>query len=87
MSLTMGNRGQTAPRAFYGVGDFAQALGIGEMSVYRAIHAGRLPSLKFGGRFVIPAKVVDQLVQAAMNGGGVVDIDEWQPPADGDVAL
>ncbi|MEU4390189.1 helix-turn-helix domain-containing protein [Kribbella sp. NPDC023855] len=87
MRVATGSQGQPAPRAFYGVGDFAQALGIGEMSVYRAIHAGRLPSLKFGGRFVIPAKVVDQLVQAAMNGGGVVDIDEWQPPADGDVAL
>jgi len=86
MSLTMGSQGQATPRAFYGVGDFAQALGIGEMSVYRAIHAGRLPALKFGGRLMVPAKVLDQLVAAAM-AGGLVDIDTWEPGADGEVAL
>ena len=86
MSLTVGNESQPVPRAFYGVGDFAQALGIGEMSVYRAIHAGRLPTLKFGGRFVVPAKVLDQLVEAAMS-GGVVDIDEWEPGANRGLAL
>jgi excisionase family DNA binding protein len=66
------------PPAFYAVGRFAQALGIGEASVYRAIHAGRLPALKFGGRYMVPAKVLDQLVAAAMN-GGLVDIDTWEP--------
>ncbi|GAB2635382.1 helix-turn-helix domain-containing protein [Kribbella swartbergensis] len=86
MSAVVRNQGQSTQRAFYGVGDFARALGIGEMSVYRAIHAGRLPALKFGGRYMVPAKVLDQLVEAAMH-GGLVDIDEWEPGAQGGVAL
>lgn len=86
MSLTMGSPSQPVPRAFYGVRDFAKAIAVGEMSVYRAIHAGRLPNLKFGGRFVIPAKVLDQLIEAAMN-DGTVDIDNWEPPVDGELAL
>jgi len=60
----------------YSVGEFARTLGVGEMTVYRAIHAGRLPAIKFGGRYVVPAKALDELIEAAMSTGGLVDIAE-----------
>jgi excisionase family DNA binding protein len=85
MTLLVDSADPAIPPAFYAVGRFAQALGIGEASVYRAIHAGRLPALKFGGRYMVPAKVLDQLVEAAMS-GGLVDIDTWEPGMSGAVA-
>ncbi|TCN36863.1 excisionase family DNA binding protein [Kribbella orskensis] len=75
---------QAAP-SFYGVGAFAKAVGIGTASVYRAIHAGHLPALKFGGRYVVPARVLDQLVEAVM-GGELVDLDEWRPAPGEEIA-
>lgn len=72
-----------AKPVFYSVGEMAETLRIGEMTVYRAIHAGHLPALKFGGRYVVPAKVIDELINAAMDGGALVDIAEWQVAADG----
>jgi excisionase family DNA binding protein len=62
--------------SMYSVGEFARALGVGEMTVYRAIHSGRLPAIKFGGRYVIPAKALEQLIEAAMSSGGLVDVAE-----------
>jgi excisionase family DNA binding protein len=81
------SRPDVAPApAVYSVGSFAQALGVGEMSVYRAIHAGRLPAIKFGGRYVVPARVLDELIAAAMESGGLVDVERWVPTVDGGVA-
>ena len=71
--------------AVYSVGEFARALGVGEMTVYRAIHGGRLPAIKFGGRYVVPAKALEELIDTAMSTGGLVDIAEWES-ADGGVA-
>jgi excisionase family DNA binding protein len=65
--------------AFCSVDEFAAAVGIGEMSVYRAIHAGRLPAIKFGGRYLVPIKALDNLVEAAMAAGGLVDLEDLAP--------
>jgi excisionase family DNA binding protein len=77
--------GRQSQRSFYGVGEFADAIGVGQELVRRAIHDGRLPALKFGGRYTIPARVLDELVEAVMS-GGLVDINEWTPAADSGVA-
>jgi len=73
------NAGTRRTSSVYSVGEFARALGVGEMTVYRAIHAGRLPAIKFGGRYVVPAKALDDLIEAAMSSGGLVDIAEREP--------
>jgi excisionase family DNA binding protein len=78
-SLLSPRRGEAdggKPTETYSVGEFARALGVGEMTVYRAIHAGRLPAIKFGGRYVIPAKALKDLIEAAMSSGGLVDVAE-----------
>lgn len=61
---------------FYSVERFAAAIGVGEMSVYRAIHAGRLPAIKFGGRYLVPARALKDLVDTAMAAGALVDIED-----------
>jgi excisionase family DNA binding protein len=73
-----GASGTSRPATVYSVGEFARALGVGEMTVYRAIHAGRLPAIKFGGRYVVPAKALDELIEAAMSTGALVDIADGQ---------
>lgn len=78
MSKQTKSREPSASPSFCGVGAFAKAVGIGEASVYRAIHAGNLPALKWGGRYVVPTRVLDQLVEAVMS-GELVDLDEWRP--------
>jgi excisionase family DNA binding protein len=65
--------------AFYSVERFAGAMGVGEMSVYRAIHAGRLPAIKFGGRYLVPAKALEALIDTAMAAGELVDIENIAP--------
>ncbi|MGL5823834.1 MAG: helix-turn-helix domain-containing protein [Nocardioides sp.] len=68
---------------FYSVAEFARALGVGEMTVYRAIHAGRLPAVKFGGRYLVPARVLEELIESAMATGSLVDVADQLDPADG----
>jgi excisionase family DNA binding protein len=58
------------------VDEFAAAIGVGEMSVYRAIHAGRLPAIKFGGRYLVPAKALENLIETAMAAGALVDLED-----------
>jgi len=74
---------EDAPRAFYSVEKFAGAIGVGEMSVYRAIHAGRLPAIKFGGRYLVPAKALENLIEVAMTAGALVDIENATAAARG----
>jgi excisionase family DNA binding protein len=78
MSVNTNKHQAQSEPSFYGVGAFAKAVGVGTASVYRAIHDGNLPALKFGGRYVVPARVLDQLVEAVM-GGELVDLDDWRP--------
>lgn len=66
----------TAPR-FYSVAQVARILGMSSMTVYRAIADGQFPALKVRGRLIIPAKVVDEMTEAAMAEGVVIDAASW----------
>jgi len=83
LSPRSGEADRGKPTETYSVGEFARALGVGEMTVYRAIHAGRLPAIKFGGRYVIPARALEDLIEAAMSSGGLVDVTERLSAQDG----
>ena len=87
MKRTSGSRGtrrarkpqEAAPEAeptFVGVDWIAASMGVGEMSIYRAIHSGRLPALKFGGRYLVPFRALEDLVERAMSGDGLVDFED-----------
>ena len=61
---------ETSARRWYSVAEVAQMGGLAPMTVYRAIHAGRLPAMKIGRRYLIPARVLDAMEQAAVEPDG-----------------
>jgi excisionase family DNA binding protein len=62
---------------FYSVPAAAAILGPSEATLYRAIHAGQFPALKIRGRYVIPSKALDEMEDAALTSGALVDAAAW----------
>lgn len=67
---------------FYSVTDTAHILGVSEMTLYRAIRLGQFPAVRLMGRLIIPARAIDELIEAAIGDGALVDTEQW-PPASG----
>jgi excisionase family DNA binding protein len=66
----------------YSVREAAQALGISEWSVRRAIEAGRLPAVRFGSRIVIPRFALERtLMELASRETGALQTQSSTPPA------
>ncbi|MBW6432193.1 helix-turn-helix domain-containing protein [Actinoplanes hulinensis] len=55
-----------ADRRFFTVAEAAELLGLSEPTVYRAIRAGEFPAIKVRGRYVVPAKAIDEMEAAAI---------------------
>ncbi len=47
--------------------------GISSVTLYRAINAGEFPAVRVRGRVIVPARVLDALIEGAVEGGSVVD--------------
>jgi excisionase family DNA binding protein len=62
-------------RRWHSVAEVAQMLGLAPMTVYRAIHDGRLPATKIGRRYLIPASALDAMEKAATRSGRDVKDD------------
>jgi excisionase family DNA binding protein len=73
---------QNNPRRWYSVAEVARLLGMAPMTLYRAIHAGEFPAVKIRGRYVIPARALEELEQAAVRTQGLV-MSADVVPADG----
>ena len=73
---------QNSPRRWYSVAEVARMLGMAPMTLYRAIHAGEFPAVKIRGRYVIPARALEELEQAAVSTQGLVMCADVVP-ADG----
>ncbi|WP_098959481.1 helix-turn-helix domain-containing protein [Pseudonocardia sp. N23] len=58
---------QAAPAAptFYDVQEVAQMFKMSRMTVYRAISSGELAAVRIRGRWLVPARVIDALVEGA----------------------
>lgn len=88
MSRLPKNRTSVEPPAFYSVRAAAHILGTSEMTLYRAIRDGEFPAVKVRGRVVIPAKALEALAVAAMDGQCLVEashlVDSWNRDVDGD---
>lgn len=65
-------------RAWLSVYEAADLLGISGMSLYRAIAQGTFPAVRIGKRICVPAAALDQLADAAMEAGAVVDAADWR---------
>ena len=64
---------------FYSVSATARLLGMSDMTLYRAIHAGQFPAVRIRGRLIVPAKAIDAMVQIAVLSGGLVDAASLVP--------
>ncbi|WP_033339148.1 helix-turn-helix domain-containing protein [Catenuloplanes japonicus] len=53
-------------KRFYTVAETAALLRLSEPTLYRAIRTGEFPSIKVRGRYVVPAKAIDQLETDAL---------------------
>lgn len=64
----MRSPGPTKTRAerFLSVAEAAEILKVSEITIYRAISADEFPAIKIRGRYVVPAKAVDQLEADAL---------------------
>lgn len=55
----------------------AEQLRLDESTLYRHLREGRFPGVKVGGRYLVPAALIEELADGAMAAGHCVDIDEW----------
>jgi len=54
---------------FYDVREVAAIFRSSRMTVYRAIGAGQMPAVRMLGRWLVPKKFVDDLIEKAMTDG------------------
>jgi excisionase family DNA binding protein len=57
------NRDNTKERKTYSIAEAGELLGIGKNSIYNAAHRGEIPSIKIGGRLLVPKVALDRLLQ------------------------
>ena len=55
-------RPRPAAPAALGVSEVAELLGVHRSSVYRALRAGELRSVRFGGRVLVPVAAIERLL-------------------------
>jgi excisionase family DNA binding protein len=74
-------KGETAPPAplFYTVAQVARMLSISTRMLYMAINNAEFPAVRVRGRFVIPARAINEMVDAAVHAQGLVDASDWVP--------
>jgi excisionase family DNA binding protein len=66
-----------ARTTFHTVAEVAEMLRVSRMTVYRWVHAGDLPAVRFGRSFRVPQQAVEVFMeQAALNGGFVAEDDD-----------
>jgi excisionase family DNA binding protein len=53
-------------KRFFAVHEVAALLGVSTPTIYREIRAGRLPAIRLRGRYVIPARAIDEMEQTAL---------------------
>jgi len=69
---------QQTPR-FYNVSQAAGLLGVSPMTIYREIQLDRFPAVQIRGRYLIPAKAIDEMEAAAMTEQSVVSAADFAP--------
>ena len=55
----------------YTVEETAVALGIGRNSAYQGVKTGEIPSIKIGGRILVPTKALERKLSEAGGKGNV----------------
>lgn len=66
---------QNSPTRFLTVAEVAELCRVSRMTVYRWVHAGELPAVRFGKSFRVPQTALTEFMeQSAMHGG--IDEDD-----------
>ncbi len=63
---------------FLTVAEVADLVRVSRMTVYRWVHAGELPAVRFGRSFRVPQQAVEQFMQQAQLAGGYYAEDDEQ---------
>lgn len=72
----MADNGSTRT-TFLTVAEVADMLRVSRMTVYRWVHAGEIPAVRFGRSFRVPQQAVETFMeQAALQGGFAVEDDD-----------
>ena len=71
------------PRQFHSVTEVARMFGMSPMTVYRAIAAGEFPAVRIRGRLIVPARAIEEMVEAALADQSLVDAAGWVPEQHG----
>jgi excisionase family DNA binding protein len=67
---------QAVPR-FYTVNETAAMLRTSPITMYRAINDGEFPAVRVRGRLIVPAKVIDALIDTAIESYSLTDPADW----------
>jgi excisionase family DNA binding protein len=62
---------------FYTVPEAAVLLGWSQEHLYRLVRGDVFPAVRSGTKYSVPARAVNELVQASMRSGSCLDIEEW----------
>ncbi|MDN4478008.1 helix-turn-helix domain-containing protein [Demequina lignilytica] len=63
---------------FLTVAEVADMVRVSRMTVYRWVHAGELPAVRFGRSFRVPQEAVEQFMEQAALAGGYYSEDDEQ---------
>ena len=66
----MDPRKEASSKRFYTVPEAAELLRVSEVTLYREIRANRFPALRIRGRYVVPAKAIDEMEDEALAAPG-----------------
>ncbi|MFP5359059.1 helix-turn-helix domain-containing protein [Demequina sediminis] len=61
----------TPRTTFLTVAEVADMVRVSRMTVYRWVHAGELPAVRFGRSFRVPQQAVEQFMEQAALAGGI----------------
>jgi len=64
---------------FHSVSEVARMFGMSPMTVYRAIAAGEFPAVRIRGRLIVPARALEEMIEAAIADQSMVDAASWVP--------
>jgi len=65
-------------RRWLSIAATAAELGMSEMTLYRVIAAGEFPAVRIGRRLFIPARVLEEMGDAALASGRTVTAANWR---------
>ncbi|MBO0811208.1 MAG: helix-turn-helix domain-containing protein [Microlunatus sp.] len=73
-----GSTGVGTSRQWLTIREFASISGVSSMTIYRLIEADEFPAVRVGRRLFVPARLLDDLANAAVARGRVVTAADWQ---------